>query len=169
MPIGIMIEIPSAVAVADILARHVDFFSIGTNDLIQYSLAIDRVNEHLAYMYQPFHPAIIRLIDRTIRAAHEAGIKCALCGEMAGDPLCTIILLGLGIDELSINAGNIPIIKQIIRSLSLKEAQESVNEILNLNTATEVREYLVKKMEPFIEDLVEKDFLLKTARNNMFH
>ena len=169
MPIGIMIEIPSAVAVADILARHVDFFSIGTNDLIQYSLAIDRVNEHLAYMYQPFHPAIIRSIDRIIKSAHEAGIKCALCGEMAGDPLCTVVLLGLGIDELSINAGNIPIIKQIIRSISLKEAQEAAHEILNLNTAKEVREYLVKKMEPFIEDLVEKDFLLKTARNNLLH
>jgi phosphotransferase system enzyme I (PtsI) len=169
MPIGIMIEIPSAVAVADILAKNVDFFSIGTNDLIQYSLAIDRVNEHLTYMYQPFHPAIIRLIDRTVQAAHGAGITCALCGEMAGDPLCTIILLGLGIDELSLNAASIPIIKQIVRSLGLKEARECVKDILELNTATEVKEYLIKRMEPFMEDLVEKDFLLKTAQNNRLH
>lgn len=143
IPVGIMIEIPSAVTVADILARHVDFFSIGTNDLIQYALAIDRINEHVAYMYQPFHPAILRMIKQVVEAAKTAGIEVALCGEMAGDPLCTQILIGLGIQELSMNAGSIPAIKGTIRSLSALEARNGVAAMLELNTSREVRDYLI--------------------------
>jgi len=164
--IGIMIEIPSAVIVADILAKHVDFFSIGTNDLIQYALAIDRVNEHLAYMYQPYHPAILRMIRQVIKAAKDVGIKVALCGEMAGDPFCTAILLGLGIDELSMNAVSIPLVKKIIRSISMKEAMSDLKDIFQFETAKEVREFIIEKMEPLIPDEIEKDFYLKTSAKN---
>ncbi|MFO7786055.1 MAG: phosphoenolpyruvate--protein phosphotransferase [Thermodesulfobacteriota bacterium] len=141
--VGIMIEIPSAVTVADILARHVDFFSIGTNDLIQYALAIDRINEHVAYMYQPFHPAILRMIRQVVEAARTAGIEVALCGEMAGDPLCTPILVGLGIHELSMNAGSIPSIKDAVRTLSAAEAQAGMGAMLELNTSQEIRDHIL--------------------------
>jgi phosphotransferase system enzyme I (PtsI) len=151
--IGVMIEVPSAVAVSDLLARHVDFFSLGTNDLIQYSLAIDRINEHVAFMYQPFHPAIIRMLRQAVQAAREAGIEIALCGEMAGDPLCVFILLGLGIEELSMNAGSIPIIKQLIRCISMEDAKRHLQNILELSTAQSVREYLIEKMKALSPDL----------------
>jgi phosphotransferase system enzyme I (PtsI) len=144
---GIMIEIPSAVSVADVLARHVDFFSIGTNDLIQYALAIDRGNEHVAYMYQPFHPAILRMIRFVIEAARDNGIKVGLCGEMAGDPLCTYILLALGLDEWSINAGNIPLIKRAIRHLAYNDARAGLDEIYRLETAREIRDFVSQKMK----------------------
>ncbi len=163
---GIMIEIPSAVIVADILAKHVDFFSIGTNDLIQYALAIDRVNEHLAYMYEPYHPAILRMIQQVVKAAKDTGIKVALCGEMAGDPFCATILLGLGIDELSMNAASIPLVKKIIRSISMKEALSDLKDISQFDTAKEVREFIIEKIEPLIPDEVEKDFYLKTSAKN---
>jgi phosphotransferase system enzyme I (PtsI) len=151
--IGCMIEIPSAVAIAEILARHVDFFSIGTNDLIQYSLAIDRVNEHVAYMYQPFHPAIIKMIQQVVEAARSADIGVSLCGEMAGDPLSILILLGLGIDDISMNARSIPLIRSIIRSISVKEAKADLKQILKLNTAEEVRAYVVDRMRSLVPEL----------------
>jgi phosphotransferase system enzyme I (PtsI) len=151
--IGCMIEIPSAVAIAEILARHVDFFSIGTNDLIQYSLAIDRVNEHVAYMYQPFHPAIIKMIQQVVEAARSAGIGVSLCGEMAGDPLSILILLGLGINDISMNARLIPLIRSVIRSISMKEAEADLKQILKLNTAEEVRAYVVDRMRTLVPDL----------------
>jgi len=157
--VGVMIEVPSAVTVADILAKHADFFSIGTNDLIQYALAIDRVNEHVAFMYQPFHPAILRMILQVIKAARQAGIKVALCGEMAGDPLCTSVLLAMGIDELSINAGGIPMIKKVIRSLSLERAKTDLRRILKLDTAAQVREFIVKRMKPLLDELDHKLFI----------
>ncbi len=143
LSVGIMIEIPAAVTVADILARHVDFFSIGTNDLIQYALAIDRVNEHVAYMYQPFHPAILRMIRHVVVAARDAGIEVALCGEMAGDPLCAPILLGLGVQQLSMNAGNIPAVKTMIRTLSAEKAEALLDAVLQLSTSYEVRQYIL--------------------------
>jgi phosphotransferase system enzyme I (PtsI) len=143
--VGIMIEIPSAVTVADILARHVDFFSIGTNDLIQYALAIDRINEHVAYMYQPFHPAILRMIHHVVEAAKDGNVDVSLCGEMAGDPLCVPLLIGLGIRELSMNAGSIPTVKNAIRSLSTEEAEADMKEILRLDTSQEVRDFMLKK------------------------
>ncbi len=121
--VGIMVEVPAAAIVADLLVQEVDFFSIGTNDLIQYTMACDRTNEKVAYLYQPLHPAILRLIKRVIVAAHEAGKWVGICGEMAGEPSAIPILLGLGLDEFSMNAAAIPEAKAIIRSLSLAEAK----------------------------------------------
>ncbi len=147
MRIGIMVEIPSAAIVADQLAREVDFFSIGTNDLIQYALAIDRVNEHVSYLYEPLHPAILRLIRRIVDAGHDAGIPVAMCGEMAGEPLYTYVLIGLGIDELSMNATSIPRVKRILRQSVAYEAREFVGELLAQATATDIGAILTKKVE----------------------
>jgi phosphotransferase system enzyme I (PtsI) len=145
LQIGIMIEIPSAATIADILAREVDFFSIGTNDLIQYSLAIDRVNEHVSYLYEPLHPAVIRLISTVIEAAHNAGIRVSMCGEMAGESMYVPILVGLGLDELSMNALSILKVKKMIRSVSYKEAREFAKQIFKLSTAAEIEEYLKRE------------------------
>ncbi len=112
VPLGIMIEVPSAVLSAEFLATKVDFFSIGTNDLIQYTIAIDRGNEKIAYLYQPSHPAIIRLIKMTCDAARNAGIPVGICGEMGGDPIATIVFIGLGIDEMSMSVSSIPNVKK---------------------------------------------------------
>jgi len=152
IPIGIMIEIPSAVAMADQLAREVDFFSIGTNDLIQYTLAIDRVNEHVAHMYQPLHPAILRLIQQTIEAGHRAGIQVAMCGEMAGEPLYVPILLGLGLDELSMNPMSIPRVKRIVRMTSYKESKEFLKKVFSLNTTEEINAYVRREMFQWFSD-----------------
>ncbi len=147
MPVGIMVEIPSAAIVADQLAREVDYFSIGTNDLIQYALAIDRVNEHVSYLYEPLHPAILRLIRRIVDAGHDAGIPVAMCGEMAGEPLYTYVLLGLGIDELSMNATSIPRVKRILRKSVAYEARDFVGELLAHATAADIGAILGKKLE----------------------
>ncbi|HJX33578.1 MAG TPA: phosphoenolpyruvate--protein phosphotransferase [Desulfatiglandales bacterium] len=161
--IGAMIEVPSAVTMADILARHVDFFSIGTNDLIQYALAIDRGNEHVSYLYEPYHPAVIRMIMQVVKAAKDSGIEVAICGEMAGDPFCTALLLGIGIDELSMNAGNIPSLKKLIRSLSKKEAVENIGEILKLTTSREVKRFIAEKAETLIPEIHEKGLHLNIS------
>ncbi|MBW2207092.1 MAG: phosphoenolpyruvate--protein phosphotransferase [Deltaproteobacteria bacterium] len=162
---GIMIEIPSAVAVADILARHVDFFSIGTNDLIQYALAIDRVNENVAFMYEPFHPAILRMIQQVVKAAKNAGIGIALCGEMAGDPLCVFILLAFGIDELSMNAGNIPLIKKAIRSVNMEEVRADLEHIFQLDTAQRVRAFITERVKQLVPDLDKRAFALEAPNS----
>lgn len=161
IPVGIMIEIPSAVAMADLLAREVDFFSIGTNDLIQYTLAIDRVNEHVAHMYQPLHPAILRLIHQTIEAGHRAGIPVAMCGEMAGEPLYVPILLGLGLDELSMNPMAIPRVKRIIRMASYKESSKFIKKILSLNTTWEVNSFVRQEMVEWFSELFKADGTMK--------
>ena len=152
MSIGIMIEIPSAAIVADLLAREVAFFSIGTNDLIQYSLAIDRVNEHVSYLYEPLHPAILRLIRRIVEAGHDAGIPVAMCGEMAGEPLYSYALLGLGLDELSMNAAAIPRVKRILRKSVAYEAKEFAGALLLHATAAEIGRALRKKVEDLFPD-----------------
>ena len=138
--VGIMIEMPSAAVVADHLARRVDFFSIGTNDLIQYTLAVDRVNEHVAYLYDSMHPALLRLIDMVVKAADAAGIPCGLCGEMAGDMNVAPLLLGLGLTELSMNAVAIPQVKQVIRSSTVHQLRALAVKALTLPSGAEVKE-----------------------------
>jgi phosphotransferase system enzyme I (PtsI) len=159
--VGAMIEIPSAVMVADILAENADFFSIGTNDLIQYTLAIDRSNENVAYMYEPYHPAVIRMIMQVVRAAQNTGIEVSLCGEMAGDPFCIPILLGMGINELSLTATGIPQLKKLIRSLSKGEAEMDLENILKLKTSDEVRRYIQKITKEYLPDINGNGFDLK--------
>ena len=140
--VGVMIEIPAAVTLADLLAREVDFFSVGTNDLIQYTLAIDRSNEQLSHMYQPLHPAVLRSLRRIVQAAHGAGIPACLCGEMAGDPLYLPVLLGLGFDELSMGAGSILRVKQILRRCTLERCAAIAEGCFAFSTAAEVEMYL---------------------------
>jgi len=152
MPVGIMIEIPAAAIVSDLLAREVEFFSIGTNDLIQYSLAIDRVNEHVSYLYEPLHPAILRMIRRVVEAGHDAGIPVAMCGEMAGEPLYSYALLGLGLDELSMSAAAIPRVKRILRKSVAYEAKEFAGSLLLHPTAAEIGRALRKKVEDLFPD-----------------
>ncbi len=152
MPIGIMVEIPSAAVVSDLLARETDFFSIGTNDLIQYALAIDRINEHVSYLYEPLHPAILRLIRRTVESGHDAGIPVSMCGEMAGEPLYAYLLLGLGLDELSMNATAIPRIKRILRKSMAYEAKEFAGTLLTHATAGDIGRILRKKAEDLFPD-----------------
>jgi phosphotransferase system enzyme I (PtsI) len=142
---------------ADLLAREVSFFSIGTNDLIQYTLAIDRVNEHVAHMYQPLHPAILRLIRQTVEAGHRAGIQVAMCGEMAGEPLYLPILLGLGLDELSMNPMSIPRVKRIIRMTSYKKLKKFVNKVFTLNTTEEVNAHVRQEMAQLYSDSFNSD------------
>jgi phosphotransferase system enzyme I (PtsI) len=148
--VGAMIEVPSAALTADILAREVSFFSIGTNDLIQYSLAVDRVNEKVAYLYEPAHPAVLRLIKNIVNSAHLAKIKVGMCGEMAGEPSFALMLLGLGLDELSMPPQVVPELKYIIRSVTLKKAQDIALQALKLSTGKEVEEFLDKKLKEII-------------------
>ena len=137
--VGAMIEVPSAVVMADILAKEVDFFSIGTNDLIQYSLAIDRVNKHVAGLYQPLHPAVLRMINRVVDSAKGAGIEVYLCGEMAADPINIPVLLGLELDGISMNPISIPAIKNLVRTLSFEESKRFVQGALKQATSSNIR------------------------------
>lgn len=145
--VGAMIEVPSAAITADLLAREADFFSIGTNDLIQYSLAVDRTNEKVAYLYEPTHPAVLRMIRNIINAAHSANIKVGMCGEMAGEPAFIVLLLGLGLDEFSMPPLVIPEVKYIIRSITTKQAQDIAAEALKLSTGKQVEEYSQEKLK----------------------
>lgn len=153
IPIGIMVEMPSAVMVADHLARESDFLSIGTNDLIQYALALDRLNEHVGYLYQPLHPAVLRMIKHTVDAGHAAGKRVSMCGEMAGDPLFTLVLLGFELDDLSMNAASLPLVRRVLRKATLSEAKALVDHILDLPTAEAVEEVVRKHMHDYFADL----------------
>ena len=160
VPVGIMIEVPSAVITADILAEKVDFFSIGTNDLIQYTLAIDRNNRHVAHLHQPLHPAILWMIKRTCDAARAKGIQTYMCGEMAAEPLFAPILLGLGVDELSMNPQAIPMVKNAIRSIDTENVAPFIEKAMTMTTCAAVQELLerffgkaVGRPEPDHEEL----------------
>jgi len=148
LEVGIMVEIPSAAVIADILAKDVDFFSIGTNDLIQYTLAVDRMNQHISNLYEPLHPAVLRLIKNVIDASHKAGKWTGMCGEMAGDTAAAPILLGMGLDEFSMSASSIPQVKKIIRSLSYDEAKQIAKQALSLERPEDIRK--------MVEEVVEK-------------
>jgi phosphotransferase system enzyme I (PtsI) len=138
LEVGAMIEIPSAAMTADTLAQECDFFSIGTNDLIQYLLAIDRLNDRIAHLYEPTHPAVIRTIKRIVDEAHKAKIKVSVCGEMASDPLYAPLLLGLGVDELSMTPSLIPAVKFLVRAMKMSDAKALTEEALELASPKEI-------------------------------
>ena len=150
--IGLLIEVPSAMVIADLLAREVDFFSIGTNDLIQYALAIDRVNKHVAHLYDPLHPAVIRMIRKIVDSAHNQGISVSMCGEMAGEPMYVPILLGLGLDGLSMSPFSVPRVKKVIRQISMADSKLFLDDISLLSTASDVNKYLLENVVPLFPD-----------------
>jgi len=167
--LGIMIEVPSAVIIADILAGEVDFFSLGTNDLIQYTLAIDRGNRNVAHLYHSLHPAIIRMIKQLADVARNKGIKLFMCGEMASDPINLPILLGLGIDELSMNPQSIPAVKSMIRALKVEDARAFMKDVFKQNTASEVEELIRERYGSILFEKVyarRKAFGDRTQKNN---
>jgi len=146
IPVGVMIEVPGAALIADALARECDFFSIGTNDLTQYTLAVDRGNERVAHLYDPLHPGVLRLIDRTVRAARRARRAVSVCGEMASNPLAVPILVGLGIEELSGTASAVPVVKEIVRALDAQEAEKDAREALEAGSAAEVHAIATRRL-----------------------
>lgn len=146
-PVGIMVETPSAALIADRLAQEAEFFSVGTNDLIQYTLAIDRQNRDVAYLYKPLHLSVLRSIQNIVNAAKAANIPVSMCGEMAGDPIYSLVLLALGFDELSMTSGQIPVVKNILRTASRAEAQTLLNSAMELTTAEEIERYIRTEME----------------------
>jgi phosphoenolpyruvate-protein phosphotransferase (PTS system enzyme I) len=152
--VGAMIEIPSAAIMADLLVQEVDFLSLGTNDLIQYTLAVDRVNEAVAYLYDPLNPAILRLIQLTVDACHDAGKWVGMCGEMAGDPQLVPLLLGMGLDEFSVSVSVIPEIKKVIRGMPFKKAKEIAKAALKKKTSDEVFQLIRENVPPELKTLL---------------
>jgi len=146
IPLGVMIEVPAAAAITDILVKEVDYLSIGTNDLIQYYLAVDRSNEFVSYLYKPLHPSVLRLIRFIIQTALREGKDVAVCGEMAADPLCALVLLGLGLRKFSMNPIFIPRIKKTLRSVELKTVEKVVEEAMNLKTAQDIEESIIERI-----------------------
>jgi phosphotransferase system enzyme I (PtsI) len=154
LPVGTMIEVPSAALMAEEMAREVQFFSIGTNDLIQYTLAADRTNETVASLYNPGDPSVLRLIDMVVKAANKYNIEASVCGEMSGEPLYTLLLLGMGLRQLSVTPQNIPEIKKLIRSVTIDEANKVAQEALRLETARDVNNYLREKTRRILPEVI---------------
>jgi len=146
IPLGVMIEVPAAAAMADILLRDVDYVSIGTNDLIQYYLAVDRSNEFVSHLYKPLHPAVLRLIKFVIDSAQRAGKDVAVCGEMAADPLSALVLLGLGLKTFSMNPIFIPRVKKALRAVEYRTVHKIVQDSIHMRTAQEVEEHIIEKI-----------------------
>ena len=146
IPLGIMIEVPAAAAIADILIKDVDYFSIGTNDLIQYFLAVDRSNEFVSYLYKPLHPAVLRLLKSVIEAALKQGKDVTVCGEMAADPLSAMVLFGFGLRTFSMNPIFIPRVKNALRSIDSRTIRRALVKALTLRTAQEVEEHLIEAL-----------------------
>jgi len=155
MEVGVMLEIPSAVLTADIIAEHVDFFSIGTNDLVQYTLAVDRVNEKVAYLYEPTHPAVLKLIREAVAAAHRNGLWIGLCGEMAAMPLLTPLLVGLELDELSMAPSAVPLVKDVIRKVSFADARRFTAAAMASRSAGEVIRHARELMQGVAPEILE--------------
>ena len=155
--VGAMIEIPSAAIIADLMAKEVDFFSLGTNDLIQYSLAVDRVNEKVAYLYQPLHPTILRLVDNVVKCAHRENIWVGACGETSSDPLFVLILLGLGVDEFSVSPASLLEIKKVIRGIRWEETEEIASKLLKLSTSHETKRFAQRRLAKKIKRILEED------------
>lgn len=155
--LGIMVETPAAVAMAPELAKECDFFSIGTNDLTQYIMAVDRTNARVAYLHRPSHPAVLRAIKQTIDAAHEAGIWVGLCGEMGGTPSLAVLLMGMGIDEISTNAATVPLVKKAIRSFPFAKARMWAEEALAFSTADEVENFLRVKAQRGLRGILQEE------------
>ena len=152
IPVGVMLEVPAAALIVDHLAEEVDFFSIGTNDLIQYLLAVDRNNDGVAHLYEPLHPAVLRLLEQVVDRAHERGIPVSLCGEAASDPLTALVFLGYGIDELSMTPSSVPIIKQLIRRVPAEDARQLLASAMQLRTAQEVEEFALERLVAHFPD-----------------
>jgi phosphotransferase system enzyme I (PtsI) len=146
IPLGVMIEVPAAAAITDILVKEVDYISIGTNDLIQYYLAVDRSNEFVSYLYKPFHPSVLRLIKSVIATALREGKDVTVCGEMAADPLAALVLLAFGLRKFSMNPIFIPRIKKTLRSVDLRTVEKVVEEAMSLNTAQDIEEHIIEKI-----------------------
>jgi phosphotransferase system enzyme I (PtsI) len=156
--IGAMIETPAAALCIDHILEHVDFVSIGTNDLVQYTLAVDRVNENVAHLYQPFHPSVIRSLKQIFVAANKAGKKVSICGELGGDPMATMLLLGLGkLADLSMEPHSIPKVKKIIRLIRLDEARQMADHVLSLQTVEEISRFIAKEMRTRFPDDFDRD------------
>jgi phosphotransferase system enzyme I (PtsI) len=151
VPIGAMIEVPSAVFMVEFIAKEVDFFSIGTNDLIQYSFAIDRVNKQVADLYQPLHPVVLKMIHHVVRAGKDAGIEVALCGEMGADPVNLPMLLGLELKNISMNPISIPAIKSLVRVLSFEDCKALLEQSLKQATASDVHQLILDKYGELLE------------------
>lgn len=151
--VGSVIEIPSAALLAGDLARELDFLSIGTNDLLQFVLAVDRNNERVSKLFNRFNPGLLRLISQIITQTKSENKKIAICGEMAGDPLATTLLIGLGLDEFSVIPDILPEIKKIIRTITLKDAKEIAKHALTLSTSAEIQNYLQDELQKIIPDI----------------
>lgn len=146
IPLGIMIEVPAAASLVDEMIKEVDYVSIGTNDLIQYYLAVDRSNELVAYLYKPLHPSLLRLLKGIISHVSGSGKEVTVCGEMAADPLSALVLLGFGLEYFSMNPIFIPRIKKVLRSVERKYLAELVDEALKLRTAQEIEEFMLERI-----------------------
>jgi phosphotransferase system enzyme I (PtsI) len=151
--VGAMIEIPSAALTADILAKEVDFFSIGTNDLIQYTLAVERVNDKIAHLYQPCHPAVLRLMEQVVEVGHANDIWVGICGEVAADPAMCLILMGMGLDEISASPAVVPRVKNVIRNISQRDAREFVKEVLQYTSPAKIESSARETVRAAVPDL----------------
>ena len=159
IPFGIMVEVPACALMAHQLAQEVDFFSVGTNDLVQYTLAVDRGNQHVAHLYQPLHPALITLLSHVIQSANEAGIDISMCGEMAGDPVCVPVLVGMGLRSLSMNPTSIPLIKAQIKVLSLSDCEALHNELKTLNTVELISTHVRRRLHELLDGKMATEIL----------